>query len=511
LGSLLGCSLAALLLAGGGATAQRVETTMQDDAVLLHGSDQSVRQAARQMRDLGTDRVRITAGWSVLAPSPASKKRPAFDAEDSRAYPQAGWHALDRAVRVVRSEGMDVMIDLAFWAPRWAAAGRSRSLLRSRRAPDSGEFAKFATAVARRYSGTFTDPRHGVVTRLPRVRMYTTWNEPNYPYFLAPQWKRTRSGHRPYSPHLYRPMHEKAYAAVKAVDGANVVLIGGLAASGSRRPGRGGVPPMAFLRTLACVDERMRRLRVKECRGVGVLHADGFAMHPYSIGVAPGVGARHPDDVYLADLDRLAALIAALHQRGRTDGEWPIYVTEYGYETRPPDPNALFSPAQQARFVGWATYLAQADPHTRMFAQFLLRDIGKPRGRDYQTGLLYADGRPKPAARAFKLPLFASLAVAGDGSPALVLYGGVRPGAGARPVRVERRAPGTGVWVPVATVGETCDQPSGTFLTGPDGYFHRLAPWEGPGDYRLGWVHGGTVEYGPATPVEAVPLVERPG
>lgn len=511
MGSLIGCSLAAILLAGTGMSAQPVETTVQDDATLLHRSDASTNRAIRQIRDLGADRVRITAGWSVLAPGARSTARPDFDPGDTRTYPQAHFRTLDRAVHAADAHGLDVQIDLAFWAPRWAVRRGSPNPDRHRRAPDPAAFAAFAGAIADRYSGDFRDPANGIVFDLPEVELYTTWNEPNFPYFLQPQWRKTRTGYRPYSPHLYRPMHEQAYAQIKAVDPRNQVLIGGLAASGSRRPGRGSVAPLEFLRTLACVNERLAPLGVKECKGAKRLHADGFAMHPYSIGVPPGVGAEHPDDVYLADLDRLALLISQLHQRGRTDADWPIYVTEYGYETRPPDPKARFTPAQQADFLSWATYLAQTQPTVRMFAQFLLHDLGFPRskpGADYQTGLLYADGEAKPAAQAFKLPLFASALDAPDGTRGVLLYGGVRPGSRRWIVRLERRAPGTDFWTPVATVGgDSCDQTTGGFVTDADGFFRRTAAWEGPGEYRLGWEHGGGVEFGPPVAVNERSLI----
>ncbi len=511
MGGLLGCSLAAILLAGTGMGAHPVETTIQDDATLLHRSDGAVRRAAAQIQQLGADRVRITAGWSVLAPGAHSAKRPDFDATDTRSYPQEHFRALDRAVRAVTAEGLDVQLDLAFWAPRWAVRRGSPNRDRHRRAPDAKAFGEFAGAVARRYSGHFTDPAAGVVLKLPAVKLYTTWNEPNFPFFLQPQWRRTKHGFRAYSPHLYRPMHEQAYAQIKAADRANRVLIGGLAAAGSSHRGRGAVAPMEFLRTLACVNRRLAPLRVKECRGAGVLHADGFAMHPYSVGVAPGVGARDPDDIYLADLDRLELLLSQLYHQGRTDSEWPVYVTEYGYETRPPDPHARFTPEQQARYLSWATYLAHTQPSVRMFAQFLLRDIRFPRnrpGRDYQTGLFYANGEAKPAALSFKLPFFASAADAPDGSRGLVLFGGVRPGTGRRIVRIERRAPGAELWEPVPTIGDTCDEASGAFLTDGDGFFRRTAAWMGPGQYRLGWQHGSFVEYGPAVPVAEKSLIE---
>jgi hypothetical protein len=329
---------------------------------------------------------------------------------------------------------------------------------------------------------------------------------------LAPQWVRTRHGHRPYAPHVYREMHEAAYAALKSVSPDNRVLIGGLSSIGGERPGRGGVPPLEFTRTLACLNRKLRPLKVPECRGAGKLHADGFAIHPYSVDVAPGVHASRGDDVFLADLSRLDTLLGQLYKRGRTDHDWPVFVTEYGYETRPPDPTAQYTPAQQARYLGWSTFLAQSDPRVKMFAQFLLRDVaphsyGGNGFNDYQTGLLYSDGTPKVGAQAFKIPLFASYATGPDGSPGLVLYGGVRPGAAKRVVRVEFRPAGSGHWVPVQTTGEACDQDTAEFLTDANGFFRRTAAWQGAGEYRLGWDHGGGYEYGADIAVDDEPLL----
>lgn len=505
-GGLLGCSLLALLLAGSGAGSRHVETTIQDDALMLHRPEQQVREHARTMAQLGADRVRITASWSALAPEPRSRRRPGggFDPERSRTYPEPGWIRLDRAVRAAAAAGLQVQLDIAFWAPRWAVARASRSRDRQRHIPDAKEFASFAKAVARRYSGHADDPRRD--RDLPAVRMYTTWNEPNHSSFLAPQWKRSGGGWRPFSPHVYRAMHESAYDAVKSVSRENVVLVGGTSSIGSTVPGRGHVPPLEFLRTMACVDAAMRPLGVRECRGAGPIRADGYAHHPYSLETEPGVPAANPDDASIADTQRLVELIDRLHGAGRVNAPWTLYLTEYGYETRPPDPYARHTPEMQARYLGWATYLAHANPRTSMFAQFLLRDIddaesgfpkrSRRRWRDWQTGLLYADGRPKPAAQAFKLPLHVQHVVAPDGQPAVLLFGGVRPGNGFKVVRVERREAAGGPWVPVQTVGRHCDEHSGEFGTEGNGFFTRLAPWHGPGAYRLGWKRGDRYEYG---------------
>src|SRR6188768_1109578 len=87
----LTCALLAALLAGGAPGGKSMEVAVQDDAAFLHGSPERVRADARRLKALGADRLRITAGWSELAPRARSKKRPPapFDAKDSRTYPQA--------------------------------------------------------------------------------------------------------------------------------------------------------------------------------------------------------------------------------------------------------------------------------------------------------------------------------------------------------------------------------------------------------------------------------------
>src|SRR3954447_14866242 len=116
--------LAALLTLGAWATPAvaraDTETGLQDDAHLLYRTDVEVRSAMVDVRALGVDRVRLTASWSLLAPSPDSAQRPDFDATDPAAYPAANWFYLDRAVRLAHETGLKVMIDVAFWAPRWA-------------------------------------------------------------------------------------------------------------------------------------------------------------------------------------------------------------------------------------------------------------------------------------------------------------------------------------------------------------------------------------------------------
>ena len=494
----LACSLVALLLAGGGQGTKYMETTVQDDALFLHRPAASVQKTARKLVELGADRVRLTAGWSAIAPEPRSRRVPdsPFDASDSKTYPRHAWDNLDKAVRAASGAGLGIQVDLAFWAPRWAVGAPSKNKARQRIFPSANAFGDFALAAARRYSGGFRDPQDPDRT-LPAVRLWTTWNEPNHPSFLAPQWaKDDKGGFRPMSPHIYRAMHNAGYNAIHKVSPRNKVLVGGTAATGSTVPGKGAVPPLQFLRTFACVDEALEPLQVPECQDYTPIKADGWAHHPYSRTVTPGTVGEIADDAMIASTHRLGALLDELFARRRFTQRLGVFHTEYGYESNEDDPFQPFNRQEQAAFIGWSTYLAWRDPHTRMFAQFLLQDIdpaesGRKPGtrqyfRDWQTGLYAADGSPKPAAQAFKLPFWAQ--VEGDGNDkAVMLFGAVRPGKGQQTVRVEKRNPDSGAWEAIHTYGPVCDATAPEFLTDHGGFFRRAAPALGPATYRFAW------------------------
>ena len=484
---------------------------------MLHGSSAQVNGTARHMRALGVDRVRLTASWSTLAPAPTAKRKPRFDARSPEAYPPAPWSQLDRAVKAVVGAGLEPQIDIAFFAPRWAVSRvvRTSHPNRHRWKPNPEAFGQFAEAVARRYTGAYRDPARPT-QRLPAVRLWTTWNEPNHGAFLLPQWERVDGAWSPRSPHIYRTMHERAYAAINGVEDDNRVLLGGTAAIGDEGRGpRKAMSPILFLRELACVDRRGRPLERAECAGFKPLEADGFAHHPYSLFDSPDARSANPDDVAMGDLARLSRALDGLHRLGRITTRLPIYVTEYGYETNPPDVVRGVSVLQQARYHGLATFLAWRQNDVSTFAQFLLNDIGPPPGadtpieasKDWHSGLYFHDGRPKPeAVQAFKLPFWAeSRSVAGR--DLVVFFGQVRPSTGRQRVELEMRGPND-TWVPVTSYDARppdnflCGDETTGFLTDTQGFYLRLAPYERRARYRARWLRAdGKSEYGVTVPV----------
>jgi hypothetical protein len=477
-----------------------MEVTVQDDALFLHQSPAAVMRTAKRLAALGADRIRLTAGWSVLAPAPRSAKRPAgFDATKPDQYQAGPFRALDTAVKSAVAARLKVQIDLAFWAPRWAVARAVGNANRQRWRPSATAFGQFAQAVARRYNGNYPDPT-AKKKSLPAVRMWTPWNEPNHPTFLLPQSERTRRGTwRDVAPQVYRAMYEAAYSSVKGVSPQNQVLLGGLSSRGAIHPGPNrNIPPLRFLREMACLDDHMRPLRDPACRDYHPLQADGFAYHPYSFEEPPNVAYGGPDTVHLADLGRLSALLRQLHAMGRITTDLPLYLTEFGYESNPPDTRRGVPPQTQARYLSLGAFEAWRDPDTRMFAQFLFQDIADP--SSYQTGLLYPNGQSKPALQAFKLPFWAQAQEA-NGQPYVLIWGQVRPGSGAQPVALEvQHADGTWHTIPSFPAtqpdGRNCPTQDEQFLTDEDGFYLRAVPYQGVLAYRARWMRpDGGVDY----------------
>ena len=79
---------------------------VQDDSELLYASQRRVSAALDLLKRSGVRTVRLTAGWSVLAPRPRARRAPRFDATDPGSYQPGAWRRIDRAVRGARIRGM---------------------------------------------------------------------------------------------------------------------------------------------------------------------------------------------------------------------------------------------------------------------------------------------------------------------------------------------------------------------------------------------------------------------
>jgi hypothetical protein len=236
-------------------------------------------------------------------------------------------------------------------------------------------------------------------------------------------------------------MLEASVPRVKRAAPDAAVLIGATSSLGTSRPEQPDdrIAPLTFARELACVDEELRPLDRPECRDFQPLPGDGWSHHPYGVGLTPFQRDPAPDTARIGDLDRLDRLLDALHRAGRTDRRLAMYVTEYGYQSNPPDPTQPWTPEDQARMLIEGELVARELPSLRGWAQFLVRDLPerdgptpRDRWRDFQTGLRRASGEAKPAYAAFAV----GLAAVRLGAGRVRLWGIVRPGSGPRAVRL---------------------------------------------------------------------------
>src|SRR5947207_2684046 len=129
--ALIAAAIIVLAIGAAPAAGDPYETMIQDDNVLVYGSDSDVVTGMYLLRNLGVDRARITLPWSLAPPRPHARRRPRrFRADRPDAYaPSAATYTssfiyhIDRAVQVGALFGVKIDLDIGFGAPRWAAAG----------------------------------------------------------------------------------------------------------------------------------------------------------------------------------------------------------------------------------------------------------------------------------------------------------------------------------------------------------------------------------------------------
>jgi hypothetical protein len=349
----------------------------------------------QRMRQVGSRWQRIGAYWGAIQPT-----RPPADQASNPAWPGYDWTYLDRAVRAATASHQRIMISLV-WPPTWALGpGFSQARFAHTWRPDPRAFGRFASLVAKRYSGRFPDPlRPGRL--LPRVGYFQALNEPNLEDQLAPQWTRQGSRWVPASPGIYRILVDAAYRAVKAVQPGAEVLAAGLAPYGD---GTGGLrmAPVQFLSELLCLHGR--RLLAERCPSPA--RFDALDIHPYSL--TPTLPARNPLDVSAPDLGRLQRVVRAAQHSGRLlpRGRKGLWVTEIAWDSNPPDPRTPISLALQARYVALAFYVFWRQGVTNVFWAEV-RDPGGAVGNLTGSGLFFANGARKPGTVALGFPFVA--------------------------------------------------------------------------------------------------------
>ncbi len=315
--------------------------------------------------DAGFGSVMVSSMWTPGARAPSAQDR----------------LALGNVVKAADAEGMRVFVfvwhGLNGATPRTAAA--------------RGRFAAYTAALARAF---------------PQIRDVVVGNEPNLNTFWLPQFG---PGGSDAAAKGYLDLLARTYDALKAVSPHIQVIGGALAPRGSDRPGtkRDTHSPTRFIQDLGAAYKASGRSRPV---------MDAFSVHPYmrTSELPPTDLHTASTTITIADYPKLASLLShafdGTRQRGRG---LPIYYTEFGVQTRVPaghrraysdldSPSAAdaVDPKTQARYYRQALQLAACQPTVK--GLFVFHTFDETDLAGWQSGLYYADEKPKPSLPAFR-------------------------------------------------------------------------------------------------------------
>ena len=370
---------------------------INDEAITLYGDPAA---AFTTLKTLKVQVVRVNLYWGGNRWAVANKKP--LDATDpgDHAYK---WALYDRLARYAVTYHMQLMFSIV-GTPRWANGGKKATV------PPRSMVAlkKFAVAAATRYDGFYVPPAWqqdptlaGPTEPLPVVNLWTAWNEPNNPDFLTPQYKKSHGKFVVASAIAYAKICNSIYAGIHSVQlqpGGLTTTSGkylpvsekvacgvtdprGNNAPKSKRP---SVDPISFLIA---------------AHKAGMGPFDDYAHNPYASSgkegpkyVPKGKGARR---VQMGNLGLLLKLVKKYY------GPKHLWITEYGYQTNPPDTTVFgVKWKTQALYLKQAVAIARKNPRVDIFIWYLIKD--EPNLSGWQSGLETLAGKKKPAWGAFR-------------------------------------------------------------------------------------------------------------
>jgi hypothetical protein len=485
----------------------------------------------RILKGLGVQVLRTSILWAnVVSNYTYPAKRPAqLKPTDPASYLPQGWAPYDKIDRAAAATGMKLFLTITGPIPVWAAGPGRGTQFPVTWEPSPADFGDFVRAVGKRYSGRYTPP--GASSPLPRIQFWSIWNEPNYGSDLKPQ---VDANGQPVSPRLYRGLVAAAWKGLLATGhtpATDTILIGETAPFGVE-PAHIGVNhkatpemvPLAFIRALYCVDANFQPLRASAATKIGcpasssnfkannpgLFDASGWAAHPYTGGKAPTVLTTGiPGSADYTDFASLPRLESTLDRAARAYGsnsKLPIYSTEFGFLTNPPNPGpTTTSPQNAAKYMNEAEFLSWRNPRIRSYNQYELIDPSASKVGNFDTGLKFFGGshdpfagKPKPSFYAYRMPVWMPR-TSGTRRSRLQVWGCARAAPLAAQTTRQRQnvqiqfAASRGHYRTVLTV---------TLDPAKHGcYFNSFVHFPGSGTVRLAWKGTGGIQYSRTQPI----------
>jgi hypothetical protein len=319
--------------------------------------------------------------WDRIAPT--RPQRPCLHTD-----PAYRWAETDAFMRGAREAGLADEVMFTVWrTPAWASSLKN-SRGRVQEMPRVREWRCFVQAATIRYNGR-SNPL-GESQPLPRVRAWEAWNEPNGIFAFQPQ----RQGGKNVSMRNYTILLNELHKIVKKNHGRSSLVVGGsLYKQGSRQ----GVHPVAFMRGMKANKARF----------------DVLSIHPYNnvprLGVRDGRTQSRTNPRFIA-VGNIGTFVNLSNQIfGK---RYPIWVTEWGWQTRPPAAAGYptqgqygVTNAQQARFLRQSIAELAKYRQVKRAMWFLMRDdppCSRPCQTPWTSGVLTYDEKRKASWNAWR-------------------------------------------------------------------------------------------------------------
>ena len=361
------CVLAVLLLLmaaavapPAGAAPHRVQRGIIDKSWVMAAPDQRAAIVRDLSDGLDCQVVGVAISWAKAEPQ-------------SGQYDEAYLGAVRESLAAAHGAGLQLLVTV-YGTPEWAS---DRAFWHDPPFPgyEPGVYYPFYPVAKAALGHWQRFLRHVAQSFRGLVRYYECWNEPNLWVFLYPQ----RTADEPYlAVTRYGWLLKHFYLGVKAADRGALVLGGVTAPIGSNDKYR--TSPQRFAHYLV----RLGNMR----------YMDGYSHHPYAVGPSEPMPPPEAQPAFPAStisLGNIATLLRIVPQK-------PIYLTEYGYTTKPVPEfgGAQVSEATQAAYLRRAFRYADGFSRIKLLMWYQRIDAS-----GWYFGLRRLDGARKPSWYAF--------------------------------------------------------------------------------------------------------------
>jgi hypothetical protein len=364
------------------ATASATLYGFESNAELVNGN-RSLEQRTETiagMSNAGAQVLRINVGWNEVAGGCAGQSPAALKNNNNSCY---DWRVFDQVVDLARDRKLQVLASVSR-APVWLHGRTDSSFLGNSNKQwvySVSHYSSFMFAAARRY-------RAG--SSYGHVRLWTVWNEPNSDVYLSPQkslFQQRRTAAR------YAQLLGRTSVQIKKANRFALVAAGPTGPSGGSK----GTPPITFL---ARVQANLPRF----LPGAGLFERrwiDAWAHNPYpGATIAPSKGKIKAPKVGMTNIRDLFTQL----DRSPITRRKPVWATEFSYESNPPDPQYGISQYLQGRFMAESFDWLDRTKRVPIAIWYGYRD-GDDIVNDWQSGVLFNDGRRKQAFYWFQRPI----------------------------------------------------------------------------------------------------------